>query len=325
MLNMKVLAVNYSNSLIQNHNKQSSGLRLLPPLRYDTVCFRSRDFLDLPEEDILTKIQESIKPECFAGQGTEAEVYRIKDTGYCVRIPYVAHDIQNFNYTKKLTPIDKVNHIVAKLGFGAAVMKYFEGETPKDYKSNNIYRYNFQEKIAEMPLEAYSDLLHQIANALDNEMFFDFSGGNLIVDTKNNKLTAIDFFGVTDNPRPVNPLTEMYSVLTCYGSQEATGKKIFDNIIDAGLEEFKPDKIPCMDVELFDFNGLVLKRNSDNNSFGRGNINKYINPINKLIDTIYENIKDLKQLKKKEITDKSVSKLLEEKLINCRRLLRRIK
>lgn len=295
------------------------------PVKYSATAFKARDFLDLPEKAIIEQIKASVTPDNFLGQGTEAEVYRIKGTKYCVRIPYLAQDINRFNYSKELTPIDKVNHVVAKLGFGASVMKYFEGIVPKWYVNNSRNRYNLQEKIADMPVRSYSELLHQIAEAVDNEMIFDFSGGNLIVDTEKQKLTAIDFYKIVDYPKAVSPLSEMYSVLTCYGAEKRTGKKIFDKIIEAGLEEFKPDNIPCMDIELFDFNGLVLKRNSDNNSFGRGNINKYINPINKLIDTIYENIKDLKQLKKKEITDKSVSKLLEEKLINCRRLLRRIK
>ena len=293
--------------------------------KHNFMCFKSRSFLDLPESDIYKKIQEAVVPENFLGQGTEAEVYRIKDTGYCIRIPYLSNDISRFKYSKEITAADKVNHVVAKLGFGASILKFFDGVIPKWYKNDKIGRYKMQEKIADMSVKPYSELLHQIADAIDNEMFFDFTGGNLIVDTEKQKLTAIDFYRVTDNPRPLKPLSEMYQVLTCYGSEEKTGKKIFDKIIDAGLNEFKPDNIPCMDIELFDFNGLVLKRNSDNNSFGRGNINKYINPINKLIDTIYENIKDLKQLKKKEITDKSVSKLLEEKLINCRRLLRCIK
>ncbi len=292
---------------------------------FNTLSFKGVDLMSLPEADVLEKVRNSVLPENFLGAGIEAEVYRIKDTNYCVRIPYLSQDIYLSDFTKKLTPTDKVNHVVAKLGFGASVMKFFDGIIPKWYINNSSRRYQLQEKIAEMPIKSYSELLHQIAGAIDNEMLFDFSGGNLIVDTERQKLTAIDFYGIQDNPRPIRPMTEIYSVLTCYGSEEKTGKIIYDKIIDAGLEEFKPDNIPCMDIELFDFNGLVLKRNSDNNSFGRGNINKYINPINKLIDTIYENIKDLKQLKKKEITDKSVSKLLEEKLINCRRLLRRIK
>ena len=90
------------------------------------TSFRSRDLLDLPQKDILAKVQNSVTPDNFLGQGTEAEVYRIKGTKYCVRIPYLAQDIYRL-YTKELTPIDKVNHVVAKLGFGASIMKYFEG------------------------------------------------------------------------------------------------------------------------------------------------------------------------------------------------------
>ena len=224
---MKVLFNSCINSV--SYNKDPFRLKYQP--KPGGVCFKSRDLLELSEKDVLNKIRDSVKPENFLGQGTEAEVYRITNSDYCVRIPYLAHDISRFNYSKEITPIDKVNHIVAKLGFGASIMKYFDGVIPKWYMSNNHERYKFQEKISEMPIESYSGLLHQIADAIDNEMLFDFSPGNLIVDTENKKLTAIDFYSISDNPKPIKPLTEMYSVLTCYGSLEKSGKKIFDNII----------------------------------------------------------------------------------------------
>ena len=204
--------------------------------------------------------------------------------------------------------------MVAKLGFGASVMKYFEGIVPKWYVNNSRNRYNLQEKIADMPVRSYSELLHQIADAVDNEMIFDFSGGNLIVDTEKQKLTAIDFYGITDNPRPIRPLSEMYSVLTSYGSEEKTGKKIFDKIVDAGLEEFKPNKIPCMDVALFDFLELSLKRMG----------NAFTPDGEKLKSIIMYNGDLLKDLKKREITDKSISKLLEKQLKIFKSLLRKV-
>ena len=294
------------------------------PLKRNTLSFRAFDFLDLPEKDIIEKIKASVTPDNFLGQGTEAEVYRIKDTNYCVRIPYLAQDIQRFKYSKELTPIDKVNHVVAKLGFGASVMKCFEGIVPKWYVNNSRNRFNLQKKIAEMPVKTYSELLHQIADAVDNEMFFDFSGGNLIVNTKKQKLTAIDFYGITDNPRPIRPLSEMYYVLTSYGSEEKTGKKIFDKIVDAGLEEFKPNKIPCMDIELFDFIDLVSKRNSDKNSHKHGDITENINKFLDFKSLVAERLHELRRLKKQEITDKSVSKELEEAVKSFAQLIKKV-
>lgn len=298
----------------QYNNVKQPQIRLTPPLKHDTVCFKSRDFLDLPEKEILKQIKDSVVPQNFLGQGTEAEVYRIKDTDYCVRIPYIAQDFYQSRFSKELTPVDKVNHTVAKLGYGATVMKYFDGEIPKWHMHNNHERYKFQEKIAEMPTKSYSDFLHQIANAIDNEMLFDFSGGNLIVNTEKQKLTAIDFFGISDNPRPIRPLMEMYSTLTCYGSLEKTGKKIFDKIVDAGLEEFKPNKTPCMDTALFDFLELSLKRMGD----------AYTPDCEKIKYEIMYNADKLKKLKKAEIIDKTVSKLLEQQLNSFKALLNKV-
>ena len=294
------------------------------PVKYNATAFKARDFLDLPEKAIIEKIKASVTPDNFLGQGTEAEVYRIKGTKYCVRIPYLAQDINRFNYSKELTPIDKINHVVAKLGFGASIMKYFDGIVPKWYINNSHNRYNLQEKIADMPVKSYSELLHQIADAVDNEMIFDFSGGNLIVNTEKQKLTAIDFCGITDNPRPIRPLSEMYNVLTSYGSEEKTGKKIFDKIVDAGLEEFKPNKIPCMDVELFDFIDLALKRNSDNNSHKQGDMTEYINKFLDFKCSVAERLRELRKLKKQEIMDKSVSKKLEEAVKSFAQLIKKV-
>lgn len=297
---------------------------LKQPVKKSALSFKSRDLMCLPEADVLKKVRESIVPENFLGQGTEAEVYKIKNSDYCVRIPYLANTINKFNFSKELSQIDKINHIVAKLGFGVSIMKYFEGVIPKRYMSNNHDRYNLQKKIAEMPVESYSGLLHQIAEAIDNEMLFDYSGGNLIVDTQNQKLTAIDFYGMADNPKPVRPLCEMYQVLTCYGAEEKTGKKIFDKIVDAALEEFKPNNIPCMDAALFDFVDLVMRRNCDNKEHKKGNINDYIDRFFALKDNITKNVNELKQLKKTEIINKTMSKVLENKIAECEMLIKKI-
>ena len=321
---MKVNPISFFNLTLQKQHNHRYGLSLKPQLGCDSVCFRGCDLLDLPKEEVIKRVQESIKPENFLGQGTEAEVYRIKDTDYCVRIPYVTGDMYASNYTKELTPIDKLNHVRARLGFGASIMDYFDGVTPKEFKNNDYYRNIFQEKISNLPIKSYTDLLHQISNAIDNEMVFDFSGGNLIVDLKKQKLTAIDFYNLSDNPRPIRPLLEMYSVLTSYGAREKTGKKIYDKVVEAGLEEFKPNKIPCMDVELFDFVELVQKRHSDNYGYKKESITARTDGFNRMLKSVSESLKTLKQIKKSEIIDKSLSPILNSKLSEFKKLMMKI-
>ena len=278
-------------------------------------CVQTKDFLDLPQEDIFKKIKQSMTPQNFVGSGNEADVYKIPNTKYCVRIPHIANDISKFSYTKEITPIDSVNHILAKLGFGTTIMEFFDGKTPKDYKFDKDLRYKFQKQISNMPVKSYTDLLHQIANAIDNEMLFDFAGGNLIVDINNKKLTAIDFYSISDNPKPIKPLTEMYSVLTCYGSEEKTGKKIFNKIIAAALEEFKPNKIPCMDLALFDFESLCFKRCHDS----------YTKNHELIIQDISRQTRLLKEIKKSEIIKKSDTQALEKNINKLLKLISHIR
>ena len=272
------------------------------------VNFRGRDLLELPKSDVFQRINSSLNYENFLGQGVEAEVYRIKDTDYCVRIPYNTNEkMYMSDYSKSLTPMDRINHIVAKLGFGTSIMKFFPGHTPKENMDNAYYRDIFQSRIANMPLKSYTELLHQIAEGINNDMIYDFSGGNLIVDFDNNKLTAIDFGEIKEDSRGIRPLSEIYHVLTCYGSKKETGKKIFDKVVQTGLEEFKPGKIPCIDVELFDFIDLALTHDSQNmyqhrNRFGN------IKQSDKLIHSVADCFEELKQLRSEEHTSELQSR-----------------
>ena len=311
---MKILSNNYFSVTQQYQNRQKTFLRPLSSPRYDTVCFKSRDFLDLPEQEIFNKISESMIPENFLGQGIDAEVYKIKDTNYCVRMPYWAQQTYNCSYSKELTPVDRINHVVAKLASGASIMRYFDGVTLKEYRHNPSERFHLQEEISEMPVKSYSKLLHQIANAIDNEMLFDFSPGNLIVDTINQQLTAIDFFGISDNPRPIRPMYEMYSVLTCFGSVKEISREIYEKVINAGLEEFKPNKIPCMDTDLFDFLEVSLKRMGD----------VYTPNGEKIKSDIMYKSSQLKKIKKAEIIDKATSEQLQKCISDLKSVIKKV-
>lgn len=318
------MKVNNSISVVNLHNGQQRIFGVQQPSKHIKVAFKSRDFLDLSKKDIFEKIKDSLVPDNFLGHGIEANVYRIKNTNYCVRIPYKAQEIYKADYSKELTSVDKVNHVVAKLGFGAAIMEYFEGIVPKWYMNNDYNRFRLQEKISDMPVKSYSELLHQIAEAIDNEMFFDFSPGNLIVDIDKQKLTAIDFYTISENPRSISPMTEMYSVLTCYGAEKKTGKKIFDKITEAGLEEFKSNIIPCMDLELFDFIDLVLKRYGDNKNYKQNNITNKSYIFNRLKNSLQECLTELKRIKKSEIIDKTLSPILTHKITEFKNLMKKI-
>lgn len=300
-----------------SHNPKQNHLRC--------VNFYGKDLLDLSEKEIRQKAKDSIISDNFIGQGSDAEVYKIKDTDYCVRVPHISKDDFAYRCSKKILPSDKINHIVAKLGYGASILKYIDGIVPKTYENDEFSRYNLQSKIADMPIKAYSDLLHQIAEALKHEMFFDFSGGNLIVDIPNNKLTAIDFYKMSlDNPRPIKPLTEIYHVLTCYGSLPEINKKIYDNIVIAGLQELKPKNIPCMNLELFDFIDLALKRHSYCGQYKKGKISEIIDEYYSIRFSISNCLRSLKQTKRKEIKIKKDFPEINKKINELKRLMAKI-
>ena len=319
---MKINAIGSINSLPKYSKNKNVNYRLYQNLKRDAVSFKSKDFLELSNEETYRKIQESIVPENFIGKGTEAVVYRIKGTNYCVRIPYetlgafsknLSTNIQYCN--KNILPEEKVNHVKIILNYGAKVLDFIEGTCPKSYVGDNNKRYELQREIAQMPMKSYTELLHQIANGIDNEMAYDFSGGNLIVNTKEKKLTAIDFLSLSENYREVKPLSEIYSVITAYGAEQSVGKKIFENVFHSGLEEFKSKKTPCMDVELFDFDSLCNQRIKETK----------MEHTEKLMQKISQQIRIMKGLKKNEHLEDLFSTFIEEKIYSLKNLIKHVK
>ena len=266
-------------------------------------CFTGKDLLNMSKEEVFNEVKESINDDQFVGSGWDAKVYKIADSPYCVRIPDICEDGYINDFNKDLKPCDIVNHIKIKLGAGAAIMDYFKGKTLFPLQLYDEPRHKLQKEISQMPVESYSNLLHQIAYAIDNEMAYDKGAGNIIIDTENQKLTVIDFYQIKDNPNPTTPLKDIFYTLTSYGAENDTAKKIAHKIIFAALEEFKPDTTPCMDTELFDFKGIIDAAYYLSNSKSDEEINNII-----------KNFEKLKEIKKKEIRDKKYSDALEQQI-----------
>lgn len=273
------------------------------PLTRNLFCFTGKDLLNMPRDEVFNEIKNSINEDQFIGSGRHAKVYKIADTPYCIRIPYICEDAYTNDFSRNLKPCDTVNHVKIKLGAGASVMDYFKGKTLFAYQLYDAPRYELQKEIAQMPLKTYSKLLHQLANAIDNEMTFDKGGGNIVIDTENKNLTIIDFYQLSDNPNPTSPLRDLFYTLTSYGAESKTAKKIANNIILAGLEEFKPDIIPCMNTELFDFKEII----------DAAYYLKHTEP-DKKADNLIKKFENLKEIKKKEITNKKYSPILEQEI-----------
>ncbi len=168
--------------------------RLKPAINKDIfIKDNTSDFLSLPTKEIFDRIRNSInKPQNKLGNGGEANVWKIENSNYCVRIPIDYTGKFTNSIKKTLTKNDKVNHVVAKLSGGVTIMPIIEGFT---FCSDNINDSNLAKIVEKMPLEAYKNLINQIYKAeTETDMVFDSGWKNIIINPVNNTMTAIDFY-----------------------------------------------------------------------------------------------------------------------------------
>ncbi|MBD5403349.1 hypothetical protein HDR58_11215 [bacterium] len=177
----------------------NDSLRMRAPLNNDVVtfCSNSNDFLSLPPKQIFSRIKASLKDsENKLGVGGEAEVWKIKDTDYCVRIPHDSFEKYRTKFSLVLSEQDKVNHTVAKLGGGATIMPVIKGYT---FCSPNITNKEVAKMIELMPQKAFDSLLIQVCNAKKAGLTMDPGWKNIIVNPENQTLSAIDFCKVGED------------------------------------------------------------------------------------------------------------------------------
>lgn len=278
-------------NVANNNSKNGFPIRLKPQLTSDQVSFQGkRDLLDLSVKSIFSKINKSIKNKSnFLGQGCEGKVYKIEDSEYCIKIPSNNLFSKKINYksdfTKDVSEKDKINHIVARLGDGAVIMRKIEGTPVWSKTMSDESAREVSETVANFPLGSYQGFLRQISHAHNNGMMFDPFNQNVIVDKNNKTITAIDFIdnsGLTFEE--LNPLQLMYLTSTNKYSTVEHKERIAKNILNAVLEEFKPSHEPCLDVSQFDFNSYLKMLDSQK-------VIKYNNQmdkkLSKLVDVKY--------------------------------------
>ncbi len=215
-------------------------------LKKDTVSFsgKEKDLLELSKKEIFRKIDASIKPENFLGEGGEAKVYKIEGTPYAVRLTKNIITNEIFpNYKKrlsfKLTDGDKINHTVALLGGEASIMKYIEGE--------NCFKYKNQNELFNLPVDSYYKLYKQICHAKDKDMIFDCSSSNIIYNPKDKSLTALDFYkSDMDFPENTYPLSAIFSAFTTttFAFQPENFKRLCAALLNIAIKEVEPGVQP---------------------------------------------------------------------------------
>ena len=264
----------------------SAGFGLKLQLSCDTVNFTGHwDLLKLSDETIFKRIDDAKKSiKNYLGQGGEALVYRIPDTNYCARFNYFDKDYPRIR-DRNIDEADKVNHVVAKFGEKSSIMHYIEGSAVLTPYTGSANAKKIAEDIAQMPIKSFKELLHQICYAYDKGMMFDCNWGNIIVNPKENKLTAIDFYKNVEE-ESLKPLSYVFSSLVHEHTTSEQAKTYTNKILNAALEEFEPGHKPFWNVTCFDFSSLL--RNTQNNSdFGKS-------PQCKILSKYLETLKELK-------------------------------
>ncbi|MBE7713047.1 MAG: hypothetical protein E7Z87_04825 [Cyanobacteria bacterium SIG26] len=244
-----------------NYTQQYQAVRFHPQLNADIVCFTGKEEQDLLLQDdktILRRIKKAIKKENSLGRGGEAEVYKIPNTKYCVRVPHDAFDIVGNFVDKEITPKDTINHTVAKLDNNITIMPYIEGYT---FCSSNIKNEQVAKMIEEMPQAAVNNLFRQVCEAHNNKLAFDTGWKNIIVDPINKKLTAIDFVSTDVAFSNDKILNKVYLSLTNNPDTTKQQRKTFaGKWLTAIAENLEFHKNPIDDIEalgLKDFHKIL--------------------------------------------------------------------
>lgn len=299
----------------------------------DVVSFsgkNKKDLLELPEKEVIKKINESINAKNFLGEGIDAKVYKIPDTKYCVRIIKEQTDntdIQSFfNFIEKienekeekcqdwakslsfnLSEQDRINHVVAKLSDGGTVMKFIEGE--------NCFKYNNDKELCYLPLESYQKLYKQVVHAKNHNMIFDCARGNIIYNPENQSLTAIDFYEMDkDYPENVKPLSFIFSALSPQEQDINSLKHLTGLLLLTGLNDFEPNKkLSSLNFQDYDFNDLLYRFEC-----------KYENDMPSQYNLLKTAIVDAQCLKLKEVAGNDVAVNLNGKLKYCKALINQL-
>lgn len=233
MLKINQLKINNASPI----NKLSSQFKaLLPPnqLGQDIFISSKNQFLQSSKSEIFKAIDLSIKDENFLGEGSDAKVYKIPNTEYIVRLIKNKKNNGFVNYKKQLsfsiTPRDKINHIVAKLGEGCSLMQHLKG--------TNLCEYMYSNELAELPQSIYYDLYKKICFAKANGMVFDFAPSNIIYDPNKKTLTPIDFIKKNHLIAGTLPLSDIFFSFADYlHLSQQTLNKIFNNLLEIAKKE----------------------------------------------------------------------------------------
>lgn len=309
-------------NITTTHN--TPNIKLTNTLPKDTVSFGNNDLLNCSKEEITARIKETLRDSKmhYLGAGNSAEVFKISQSDYCVRIPY-----QNFDHTSNVPNIinlkslkirfnlseqDKINHVVGKFK-GGCIMKYIEGTPVLNPTMRKNHINEISKQIEEMPVESFHKLLQQICHAYQHNMMFDCSWNNVIVNPKNKTLTAIDFYNMDGFHEVSHPFSHIFASLTHSQTTPEQKKNFAGKILTAGLMEVEPEHKPCLDIRDFDYYRFIYKLQEQNLIQNP----KYTNLLIKLFE-------EIECLKLRDLQGDDVSKTLNHKIKTVKCLIKQL-
>lgn len=266
---MKIIQqpINYNNSTNTktNHNQQKQiSYFALPEQQKDTVTFsaKKKDLLEKSATEIFKILDKSIIPKNMIGYGGLADVYSIPNTQYYVRLLRNGLEEGFFHkkYTsyrtkpnKNLTTLDKLNHVVLRLGDSTTIMQKVEGiPIVGNLLSKDDIRENAK-IISKLPLKAYENLLKEIIAAYQENILFDSHPSNIILNREKKTLTPIDYI---ENKLhiPLEPVNSLFYSLVPNNIDAKIRNKITNKILKATLKEIKTSTNSSLNFEEYDFN-----------------------------------------------------------------------
>lgn len=303
--------------------RQYPVLRLRPQLSADTVSFGSKDLMQSSKDEISAKVKKALKDDKnFLGEGGEAQVYRIPDTDYCVKVLYADENYtsaipdvlktKNLKISTSLTEQDKINHNVAKFSHGT-IMKYIEGSPVVSFSMSDEQIREVSKLVEDAPLSSFQKFLRQICHAYKHNMMFDCSYGNLIVNPKDKSMTVIDFYNMEAITETSHPLSHMYASLAHDKTTIEQRRTFASKILSAAIEELRPGHKPCLDICNFDYYRFIYKINQDNLIKKPSYVKVFIN--------LFEEIENLKAC---DLRGENVESLLTGKLKVAKSLIKQV-
>lgn len=182
------------------------GSNALAPLKQDLAEFASKkDFFAFCESLQRELLSKTISKENFIAKGAQGKVYRVPGTNCAVKVPLDCVSIPIKPISKNISPQEKTNYVIAKIGENVDIIKFIDGKNVHQLVKRGI---PVSKTVLNMPHEAYTNYIEKLMDAAKVNMFHDFGGANTLLNEKYRFMVPIDFH--SSLTRKANPVEDLY-------------------------------------------------------------------------------------------------------------------